>query len=373
MKPTDKLREILNAELKWNKRRIECFVQMLLAIMIVQTINLTKIANQIATKVKLPNRYRRLQRFFEGCRIDYDDVARFIFSLFRFKNKCFYLTLDRTNWKWGKKDINILFLGIVYKGAAIPIYWLVLRTAGNSSTHERKALIQRFIRTFGKDSIQGLLGDREFIGGRWFHWLKEEKIPFYIRIRNDAITQNKGGKEIEVSWLFYHLGNREKLALKKQKNIFGCELFITGGKSLHGELMIIVSNEATDEAIERYLLRWQIEVLFQCLKSRGFEFEETHITHRNKIKKLVVLLAIAFCWAHKTGEWQSEYHKPLKLKKHGRLEKSLFRYGLDLIHDAIAQLVHSVRPILQLIKILSPPNEPEWLAVSQNLGIRRIF
>jgi len=31
----------------------------------------------------------------------------------------FYLTMDRTNWQWGKKDINILTLGIVFKGTAI--------------------------------------------------------------------------------------------------------------------------------------------------------------------------------------------------------------------------------------------------------------
>jgi hypothetical protein len=28
--------------------------------------------------------------------------------------------LDRTNWKWGKSNINILFLCIAYRGAAIP-------------------------------------------------------------------------------------------------------------------------------------------------------------------------------------------------------------------------------------------------------------
>ena len=63
------------------------------------------------------------------------------------------LTLDRTNWKWGKRDINILMLAIVYRGIAIPIVWTLLNKRGNSDTKERIALIQRFISIFGKDRL----------------------------------------------------------------------------------------------------------------------------------------------------------------------------------------------------------------------------
>ena len=41
------------------------------------------------------------------------------------------LTLDRTNWKWGKRDINILMLAIVYRGIAIPIVWTLLNEPGH--------------------------------------------------------------------------------------------------------------------------------------------------------------------------------------------------------------------------------------------------
>jgi hypothetical protein len=373
MKPINKLEAILTKELKWNKQRIACFAQMLLAMMVVRTVNLTVIAAQVCSKAKLSNRYRRLQRFFQNIRIDYDVIACFIFRIFCFGNNKVYLTMDRTNWKWGKKDINILFIGIVYRGIAIPIYWLVLNKRGNSSTRERIALVSRFIKIFGKDRIAGLLADREFIGKKWFDWLSEEGIPFYIRIRNDANTQNKNGKDIDVSWLFHNLKPGEKLSLTQSKNIFGSKVFLTGGKAPGGELMIIASNVATDDAIEIYLLRWQIEVLFHSLKSRGFNFEDTHITDRNKIKKLIVLLAIGFCWAHKTGEWRCANEKQIKLKKHGRKEKSIFRYGLDLIQTALSEMAQAIRPIMRLIQLLRPP--PDNLVQLKNPLIigRRIF
>jgi hypothetical protein len=64
-----------------------------------------------------------------------------------------YLSMDRTNWRWGKSDINILMLGIVFKGTAIPIYWMLLDKGGNSDTLERIELIQMFIDHFGKNSV----------------------------------------------------------------------------------------------------------------------------------------------------------------------------------------------------------------------------
>jgi hypothetical protein len=126
MKPINKLKEILAVNLSWDKRRIDCFVKMLIAIIAVQTVNLTRLANYMGEKANIASRYRRLAQY--------------------------YLTMDRTNWKWGKKDINVLFLGIVYKGAAIPIYWLPLNHRGNSSTKLRIALVKRFVDHFFNNS-----------------------------------------------------------------------------------------------------------------------------------------------------------------------------------------------------------------------------
>ena len=63
-------------------------------------------------------------------------------------------------------------------------------------------------------------------------------------------------------------------------------------------------------------------------KTRGFCLEFTHFTDSERLSKLLALMALAMCWAIKVGEWLHSY-TPLKVKKHGRREKSLFRYGQD--------------------------------------------
>jgi hypothetical protein len=88
-----------------------------------------------------------------------------------------------------------------------------------------------------------------------------------------------------------------------------------------------------------YALRWEIETLFSCLKGRGFNLENTRLTDPRRVKKLIAVLAISFCWCYLTGEWQHNQKKAIKIKKHGRLSMSLFRYGLDYVQMAIQRLI----------------------------------
>lgn len=335
MEHISELRSSLNVHFKWNKARMTCFVQMLLALFTVRTVNLNKLACVIPTgAAEQSSRYRRLQRFFAGFHIDFDLVAGFIFRLFFVSGGKWRLTMDRTNWKWGQSNINILTLGIAYKGTAIPIYWELLDKRGNSDTPERIALIQRFIRSFGKESIMELLCDREFIGEKWFSWLSSNNISFCIRIRNNTVTNNARGEKAWMDTLFYSLKPGEKRILEGKRQITGCLVFLSGLRLQDGDMLIVATDKAPEDAIERYAIRWEIETLFGCLKGRGFHFEDTHITNLERIKKLLVLLAIAFAWAHKTGEWRSKA-TPIKIKKHGRHAVSLFRMGLDYVATAV--------------------------------------
>ncbi len=86
-----------------------------------------------------------------------------IFSLLPVKTGL-VLSMDRTNWKFGEFNINILMLGITYKGIAFPLIFSLLPKRGNSNWEERKKIMERFIRLFGAECIDCLVADREFIG-----------------------------------------------------------------------------------------------------------------------------------------------------------------------------------------------------------------
>lgn len=338
MERTSELSTTLNETFKWNKARINFFVKMLMALFATRTVNLDRLADGIASDADKESRYRRLQRFFALFSIDFDIIAGFIFKLFFTNGGKWYLTMDRTNWKWGKSDINILTLAIAYKGIAIPIYWELLDKRGNSDTRERIDLITKFTNQFGKDCIAGILADREFVGDDWFAWLIKEKIFFYIRIKKNFLTTDSRGRPAHVYALFRGATPTQEWILYGKRSVLGSQLYLSALRLPDGELLIIATNDEPGFAIRKYALRWEIETLFGCLKSKGFNFESTHITNQKRIKKLFVLLAIAFCWAHLVGEWRHE-QKQIKIKKHGRPAKSLFRYGLDYIIGAIKDLL----------------------------------
>lgn len=343
--------------LAWDKRRIDCFVKMLVALLVVQSVNLKKIACAFLGDAERHSSYRRLQRFFSGFRFNYDQLAKLIVKLFSLDGEGRYLVLDRTNWQWGKSNINILFLCIAYRGVAIPIYWLVLNKKGNSSTLERIALINRFIKLFGTDWIAGLLGDREFIGKGWFKYLDNAGIAYYFRVKKDANTINRNGKAIDIHWLFHGLELHQPKIIQGKKPVYGNLVYIAGMK-IEKDYLIIVTNRSPANAITIYAERWQIETLFGCLKSKGFNFEDTRMIKRERVKKLVAVLALAFCYAHLAGEWSHRHETPIRLKKHGRLQESYFRRGLDNIKEAIFKGGQKLRKICRVIAECSQ-NHPQ--------------
>ena len=132
---------------------------------------------------------------------------------------------------------------------------------------------------------------------------------------------------------------RKRLSRKKvinhRVNLWGFILYVSierrrGAK----EEMIVVSNFKFEDPLGIYRRRWEIETMFGCLKTRGFRMEDTHVTDPDKIEKVLFVLAIAFCWAYRTGDIQDQ-KQPIKIKTHGRRARSLFREGLNLIRRVI--------------------------------------
>jgi hypothetical protein len=81
-----------------------------------------------------------------------------------------------------------------------------------------------------------------------------------------------------------------------------------------GTLLLLATTDSPERALEDYARRWEIETLFAVLKSRGFRFEDTHLTHPERLSRLIALLAIAFAWAYQTGEVLAQ-QQPIPFKK----------------------------------------------------------
>ena len=110
---------------KMNLARIKFFGLFISALCKVQTVCFEKLACSFECDARAESSLRRIQRFISEFSLDTDLVARFIFALLP-HDPPYRLALDRTNWKLGDRNINILTLGIVYKGLAFPLLFHVM-------------------------------------------------------------------------------------------------------------------------------------------------------------------------------------------------------------------------------------------------------
>ena len=206
-----------------------------------------------------------------------------------------YLALDRTNWKLGSRDINILMLAIVTRRFRVPLLFSLLPHQGNSDTGHRIALMRRYLSLFPAASIRCLLADREFIGVEWMDFLNENNIPFAIRVRIDMTVTLEDGRTWSIATLLRRRRARCATLVGHINGTAGAtrEPVRLAAKHLgNGEWLIVATNRPDPkQALNDYRKRWGIECLFGDTKTRGLNIEDTHITNPEKLASLIVVLS----------------------------------------------------------------------------------
>ncbi len=179
---------------------------------------------------------------------------------------------------------------------------------------------------FGRHKIAYVTADREFIGGAWIGWLQKQRIPFRIRLRKEDLVTDSHGQVWEAAALF----ERRHSACGKAPFVLWGQRVYLGGKRLPGEdAFLVIASDVPGSRLEQYRQRCKIECLFQALKGRGFHLEETRVTEPHRLWALLGLLTLGYLWCVCAGQALPEHVCGCL----GRLRQSVFRRGLDLVHQ----------------------------------------
>ena len=338
-----------------NLARIKLMALMLHALCVVQTVSLHKLASAMPNSRDRDTNLRRIQRFLAKFALDLDVVAKIIFSLLPEKTGL-VLSMDRTNWKFGEVNINILMLGVTYKGIAFPLIFKLLDKRGNSNWEERRDIVLRFIRLFGHDCIDSLVADREFIGKEWIGFLNNMRIRYYIRIRQNFYVQNpKKSAPCRAWWLFNDLKVGQEKFYPMLFLIKGEYVYLAGSRIKNSdgiaELQILICFNKPELGISTYKKRWEIETCFRAMKSSGFNIEDTHMRDIDRIARLTAMVCIALVWAYLVGDHKDINVKPIRILKNGRRAKSIVKYGLEEIADILIRPDYASK--IDIFKFLS--------------------
>jgi len=209
----------------------------------------------------------------------------------------------------------------------VPIYFDMLdNKSGNSNADDRIALFRSLVGIIGKDRIEAVVMDREFIGKKWLSWLVKEKIDFCARVPKSHKITFVDGERCTVDEL---MEGRNAFC---EHNVVVDDVVVNLSVSYakDGELLYLIGSLKSKYLAAIYRRRWSIEVFFQAMKGRGFNMEDSCLKCLKKYRKLcgIVCLAYTLCWAMGI---QHGKLAPVKAKKHGYPQFSVFRRGLNLM------------------------------------------
>ena len=331
MPDVNALMALLQEHLPWHRARLFTLSALVVALLRMRTVSLVSLAKVLHPERSAETNYRRIQRFFALFNFDFDEIAKLLLALRR-GTEPIVLVMDRTEWHFGRRTINLLVLGYLESGMTVPLVWKELDKAGATSEDERIALLERLLPLIESRKIEALVADREFIGEKFFAWLCQQNFRFVIRIRKNARLHHRGrGTNRRADEVFAALADGHERRLRDRHLVYGTLVYVVAARQ-GKDPWILVTNAQPEAARALYRQRWSVETMFGAFKSRGFDLEATHLREVDRLEKLVGVLALAFVWALRVGLWQAE-KVAIVVKKHGRRSKSFFRLGLDYLQE----------------------------------------
>ena len=330
------LQGILHPHVGLSKSRLETLCLIMVGMLNARTVNLTHLASQRPSRTLIASTYRRLQRFFQYVRLDPDWAVPLLAAMIGTDR--WTLVLDRTNWKIGRSEVNLLVLAAVTRRLRVPLIWVPLPHGGNSATADRTALIRRYLAHFAASSVRILLADREFIGADWLKFLSDNNIPFSIRIRENLRVTDEAGHELTLYARLRRSRARTftaRMGTREEADRSGAPLLTFAAKRLNGAWLIVVSNQPARTALDAYRKRWAIECLFGDAKTRGLNLEDTRLTCPRKLDLLMAIVALVLAWAGRAASTLLGNRAPAR-KAHGYLSRSWFRTGFDHLRQLLS-------------------------------------
>ena len=260
---------------------------------------------------------------------------------------------------WHGARLNFLaqFLLALLKVRSVSLAELATGFGGSARVDSHYKRLQRFFRGFeiDQDALARLLVRLVPVGEDWFRWLQKSSIPFHQRLKRDTRVPNAWNRMMRLDVLCGSLKPGESHLLPGRRPIWGCFVHLAALRLDDGDFLFVASSGAPQaQALDAYADRWQVETLFGCLKTRGFNLEDTHLTDPERLAKLMGLLALAFAWTCRTGKLLHDGPSPIRQKKtFNRPLKSLFRHGLDFLRNIALNLSEKLVEFAWALTVLS--------------------
>jgi hypothetical protein len=232
----------------------------------------------------------------------------------------------------------VLMVGVLYQKRALPIAWLVYKgRKGHASAERHKQALEKVLPLLPEGSEVVLLGDAEYDTTEMIEWVEKNTAWKYVLRTSPQIYVQTDQQEQAIR--DYPLEKGKVLFLPRAgfTQTASLTLNVVGWwASRYEEPIFMVSNlDNPYQACRYYRRRFRIETFFSDQKSRGFHIHKSHLSNPARLSRLLMAACLAYIWMISQGLQVIATHNTSLIDRNERIDKSLFRLGLDWIKYAL--------------------------------------
>ncbi|WP_017659078.1 transposase [Baaleninema simplex] len=277
-----------------------------------------------STGEKFTNVRQRLQQWYKEKRQAYGrkyaelDVASCFAPLLKWvlellgESDDLFLALDATHI--GQKFI-VLSLNVLYRGSGIPVAWKIVKA---SQKHPWKPLWQDLLRRLSgvvPESVRvWVLADR----GLYACWLYEEIVALgwhpLLRINSQGYYQVRSGETL-ADWQpleqVVRVGESFSQPVRCfRQNPLDCTLLARWDEDYKDPWLLLSDASPQSASAAFYGFRSWTEAAYRDLKSDGFNWQRTRLTHPHRAECLWLAMSVALLWLITEGACREDSQKP---------------------------------------------------------------
>jgi len=315
---------------------------MITGIVLSRNAQLSQMSSEVPVEAKDKSVEMRLRRWVKHAKIEVEVVympfARQI--LVALAETPLVLVMDGSQ---AGRGCMVLMVGVLYKTRALPIAWVVYKGKKGHTTAQRHIqALEKVLPLLPVGSEVVLLGDAEYDTTEmlvWMHantsWRYVLRTSPQIYVQDGQTSQPIGAYPLTRGQLFH----REQVGFTQEATV-SLNLIGWWGSRYEEPIFLVTNVPNAYQACRFYLRRFQIETFFSDQKSRGFNIHKSHLSDPARLSRLLIAACLAYLWMIYQGLWVIASKNTGRIDRTDRIDKSLFRLGLDWLKCALKRNLH---------------------------------
>lgn len=312
------------------------FALFVLGAMKAESIVMPRVAEALLaeSEAKAPSIERRLERFLSNGKIDTQETWNELLTQIMpyFRNAPLQLVIDLTAYE---EHAQVLYIGLLQHSRVLPLVWKVMPGQEKWDQGLWEAIEDLFKR-LGPHIAQTdctLIGDSAFGCFPMVKLCEKYGWHYLFRVCREHTCEHWSPQgrllpTCPVSVLVSEPSTRfyGHIRLWQEEQI-ETNLSAYWDPKEEEALLVISDLPACRQRLRDYKRRWRVESTFQDLKSRGWDWEESHVRRLDRVDRMLLVLFLLLWWlAHLAASCIHNGRRD-RYDRHDRRDKNIFRLG----------------------------------------------